>query len=124
MNTLSRILVVDDDERFRTNMVKLLGSQGYGTDEAGSGEEALDKLKQDGFDVILLDVKMPGLTGVATMKRIRETGCEAAVIFLTGNASVDDALEGINLGAADYLLKPIKTEKLVEKINKILHKNG
>lgn len=110
------VLVVDDDVRFGQNMVKLLHTHNINAIAADSGLAAIEAVEAHNYDVVLLDMKMPGLSGVETMLRIREIATDAQVIFLTGHASVDDALAGLNLGAFDYLLKPAPTEAIVEKI--------
>ncbi|MBN2140827.1 MAG: response regulator [Desulfovibrionaceae bacterium] len=116
MTLETSVLVVDDEERFSSNMVKLLQVNKIKAKAVNSGEAALKDVAENQYDVILLDVKMPGLTGTATLKRLREAGCSAKVIVLTGHASVDDAVELLNTGAYDYLLKPCKTEKLLKMI--------
>jgi DNA-binding response OmpR family regulator len=110
------VLVVDDDERFCQNMAKLLRTHNLNAVTAHSGAAAIQAVETRNYHVVLLDMKMPGLSGVETMLRIREITSETQVIFLTGHASVDDALAGLNLGAFDYLLKPAPTEAIVEKI--------
>ncbi|MCM0755085.1 response regulator [Desulfovibrio aminophilus] len=116
MSGLIRVLVVDDDARFASNMVKLLEAYGLLADTVNSGEEALKSLGRDAYDVVLLDVRLPGLTGTATLEHLAQAGVEARIIVVTGHASADDAAEFLRLGAFDYLLKPCKTEKLLEVI--------
>jgi len=111
-----KTLVVDDDERFASNMVKLLRTQDIDASVAPNGAVALEILAREAIDVVLLDMKMPAPSGVETMRRIRDLGTTAQVIFLTGHASVDEALAGLNLGAFDYVLKPASTEMIVGKI--------
>lgn len=111
-----KALVVDDEERFRANLVKLLGLNSIDAFGVGSGEEAVAELRINPYDVVVLDMKMPGLTGKGTLKAIRDIGSQAKVIILTGHATVNDAVEMINIGAYDYLLKPCKTDKLVKMI--------
>lgn len=118
MNGQTRVLVVDDEQRFAFNMVKLLSLNNVSAEAAYSGEEALERLKENTFDVVLLDVRLPGLTGQATLERLHAAGIEAKVIAVTGHASADDALELLRLGAFDYILKPCKTEKILELIDK------
>ncbi|MGE4296641.1 MAG: response regulator [Desulfovibrionaceae bacterium] len=115
-NDPPHVLVVDDEDRFRDNVVKLLCAHAMAADGASSGEAALEALERSAYDVLLLDVKMPGLSGVGTMKEIRRRGFPVEVIFLTGHASVDDAVEGMRYGASEYLLKPCPTDQLVAKI--------
>jgi len=114
----TRVLVVDDEQRFAFNMVKLLSLNGIDAEAAYTGEEALERLQGDAFDVVLLDVRLPGITGNATLERMRNAGVTAKVIAVTGHASAEDALELIRLGAFDYILKPCKTERILELIDK------
>jgi DNA-binding NtrC family response regulator len=116
MTPTIKVLVVDDEERFRWNLMKLLSVKGIQAEGAASGEEALAAAAATKYDVILLDVKMPGMGGVEAMKKLKAAGLKAQVIFLTGHASVDDAVDGLQLGAFDYLLKPCATDLLLEKI--------
>jgi DNA-binding NtrC family response regulator len=116
MTPTIKVLVVDDEERFRWNLMKLLSVKGIQAEGAASGEEALAAAAATEYDVILLDVKMPGMGGVEAMKKLKAAGLKAQVIFLTGHASVDDAVDGLQLGAFDYLLKPCATDLLLEKI--------
>ena len=120
MDECIHVLVVDDEEAFRLNMVKLLGTKGIDAVAVGSGEEALAELALNAYQAILLDVRLPGLTGLGTLQRIRDSGCQAAVIILTGHASLDEAQALLALGAKDYLLKPARIETVVQKIRNAL----
>ncbi|NDY58777.1 response regulator [Desulfovibrio sulfodismutans] len=108
-----RVLVVDDEDRFRTTLVKLLGAQGLTAEAASGGEQALAMLAEKPFDVVLLDVKMPGESGQEVLPRIKAIAPGVEVLVLTGHASVDIAAEMIAGGAADYLLKPCPLDELV-----------
>ena len=101
-----RILIVDDEKRFRVTMLRLLKNNGISAKGVESGEQALEELAQNPYDVVLLDVKMPGISGIEVLKQMQKQGCDAEVIVLSGHASVDAALEIMNFGAYDYLLKP------------------
>jgi len=111
-----KVLVVDDEERFRLNMIRQLLSDGMDVEGAASGEEALEILGSKDFDVVILDIKMPGLSGVGVMKEISKRSIPVEVIFLTGHASVDDAIDGMKHGAMDYLLKPYPKDRLTPKV--------
>ena len=111
-----RILLVDDEERFRTNLQKMLGVQGLTVGAASSGAEALEELKRSPYDVIVLDIRMPGMDGLATLKEIKSINPEAEVIILSGHASMDAAMEINRLGGYDYLMKPCPLEDLLLKI--------
>jgi DNA-binding NtrC family response regulator len=112
----TRVLVVDDEKRFADNMARLLEVHGLAAAKVYSGEAALEELAQNAYDVVLLDMRLPGFTGKATLERLKEAGVRAKVIVVTGHASASDAAELIDLGAFDYVLKPCKTEKLLDLI--------
>ena len=116
MAPLPRILLVDDEERFRTNLRKMLTVEGFEVGEAESGPQALVELALQAYDVILLDMRMPGMDGLTTLAAIKERHPGPEVIILTGHASVDTAAEIIRLGAAEYLLKPCPLEEVIAKI--------
>ncbi|EHJ49388.1 response regulator receiver protein [Solidesulfovibrio carbinoliphilus subsp. oakridgensis] len=107
-----RVLIVDDEERFRDTLAKLLTRHGFAVRTAGGGQEALALLGAAPADVIVLDVKMPGLSGQEALPLLRAACPEAEVLILTGHASVDIASAMIAGGAADYLLKPCPTDEL------------
>ncbi len=116
MAALPKILLVDDEERFRNNLRKMLASEGFEVTAAGSGEAALEELARQPYDVILLDMRMPGMDGLATLAAIKERHPDPEVVVLTGHASVDAAAEIIRLGAVEYLLKPCPLEEVIAKI--------
>lgn len=111
-----RVLVVDDEERFRTTLGKLLSAKGMLVSVAGSGQEAIDILKGQPHDVVLLDVKMPGLSGQETLPELKKVDPKVEVVILTGHASVDIAAEMIAHGGSDYLLKPYPMDELLDII--------
>lgn len=111
-----KILIVDDEERFRNTMSKLLQIEGFETKTAGSGSDALQELQTSQYDIVILDVRMPEMTGPQVLARIKKINSEIEVIIMTGYASVDTAKEIMSLGAYDYLLKPYDTNELLEKI--------
>jgi DNA-binding NtrC family response regulator len=111
-----KILLVDDEERFRLTLGKRLTERQLDVVTVGSGEEALREVKGKPFDVVILDVKMPGLDGIETLKEIKKINPDVEVVLLTGHASVDAAVDGMRLGAYDYLMKPCEIEVLMEKI--------
>jgi DNA-binding NtrC family response regulator len=111
-----KILIVDDEERFRITLGKLLASHGLSVKDVGSGQEALDELAREPYDIVLLDVKMPGMSGTEVLPRIKALDPAIEVIVLTGHASVDIAAELIAHGAADYLVKPYRIQELLDII--------
>ena len=112
----SKILLVDDEFIFTNNMSKLLTSRGYIVSTANNGESAIKALEEKDFDVVVLDLKMPGMDGITTLKEIKKLGLFTETLILTGHGSVDTALEAIKIGAYDYLAKPCEIGELVEKI--------
>jgi len=112
----SKILLVDDEVIFTNNMSKLLTSRGYLVTAANNGESAIRELEEKNFDVVVLDLKMPGMDGITTLKEIKKLGLFTETLILTGHGSVDTALEAIKIGAYDYLAKPCEIDELVEKI--------
>ncbi len=117
------VMLVDDEENFVETMAKRLQTREVKVLSAYNGEEALEKLQKNlNLDVIILDVKMPGIDGVETLKKIKEIAPLIEVIMLTGNATVQSAVEGMKLGAYDYLMKPCEIEDLMEKIYEVAQK--
>jgi DNA-binding NtrC family response regulator len=110
------ILIVDDEEEFRDLTVKILNKRGVSAQGAESGEKALEILRRSRIDVVLLDVKMPGMDGIETLRHIRNESPLVEVVLLTGHASVESGIEGMKLGAFDYLMKPIEIGPLLEKL--------
>ncbi|BCS89710.1 response regulator [Pseudodesulfovibrio sediminis] len=110
------ILLVDDEAPFRSALGKRLTKRGMVIEEAGAGEEALEKLRGFAADIVLLDVKMPGMDGIATLHRIKQEWPLVEVIMLTGHASMEMAIQGMELGAFDYLMKPVEIEELLYKL--------
>ena len=117
-----RLLLIDDEDHFRHTLFKRLGKRGLTARQAGSGEEGLAMMKAEPVDVVVLDMKMPGLDGIEALKRIKSEWPQTEVIFLTGHSTTQDGVEGIKSGAFDYLSKPIEFEHLLEKIKQAYEK--
>ena len=115
------ILVVDDDV-MNLKRTKLILDKHYDLILAKSGEEALDKLKGESIDLVLLDIAMPGMNGIETFKHMKEDGVEVPVIFLTASGDEDDVVAAISLGAVNYLKKPFLPKDLLERIAKEFEK--
>jgi len=113
---VSKILLVDDEKIFVDNMVKLLTNRGYNVTGVNSGDSAIRALEERDFDVVVLDLKMPGMDGIATLKEIKKLGLFTETLVLTGHGSIDTALEATKMGAYDYLTKPCGIDELVTKI--------
>jgi DNA-binding NtrC family response regulator len=113
----ANILLVDDEAPFVETMTKRLNKRGFDILSAHTGQDALDQLsRHHGIEVVILDVKMPGMDGVQTLEEIKRKFPIAEVIMLTGHATVESAIEGMKLGAFDYLMKPCDMEQLVAKV--------
>ncbi|MBW1931366.1 MAG: response regulator [Deltaproteobacteria bacterium] len=112
----AKILLVDDEVTFTENMAKLLNARGYRVITANSGDEAIRMLEKENFDVVVLDLKMPGMDGITTLKEIKKLDLFTETLILTGHGSINSALEAVKLGAYDYLTKPCEIDELVAKI--------
>lgn len=117
-----KLMLVDDEERFLSTTQKLIKRKGYEVLTATSGGEAIDKLSHHAVHVVILDVKMPGLDGIATLKWIKQLHPLIEVIMLTGHATVESAVEGLKAGAHDYLMKPVDIGDLLEKAEEAFSK--
>lgn len=115
MDTM-RILLVDDEAEFLEPLVKRLRRRNMDVRTADSGEAALEILREGELDVVVLDVRMPGMDGIQTLREIRNIDSLVEVIMLTGHASIEVAVEGMELGAFDYLMKPMNIDELVYKL--------
>jgi len=110
-----KMMLVDDEERFLSTTKKLLSRKGLDVLTAASGSEALEKLRTNDVHVVILDVKMPGMDGIETLKAIKRAYPLVEVIMLTGHATVESAVDGLKSGATDYLMKPTDVQDLIMK---------
>jgi len=110
-----RMMLVDDEERFLSTTQKLLAKKGYDVVTAASGAEALEKIRSQNIHVVILDVKMPGMDGNATLKEIKRQFPLTEVIMLTGHATMESAIDGLKSGAIDYLMKPTDIDEIILK---------
>jgi DNA-binding NtrC family response regulator len=114
---IAKVLLVDDEVPFVDTMIKRLTKRNLEVLPAYAGEESLKKLAENKrVEVVILDVKMPGMDGIETLKEIKRQFPLVEVIMLTGHATVESAIEGMKLGAFDYLMKPSDIDLLVEKV--------
>jgi len=111
-----RVLIVDDEEQFRANTGVILKKHGFVATTVGSGIEAIDKIKEDDFDVVILDVNMPGMDGNEALHEIKKLKPDLEVIMLTGYGTMKSALDGLREGVFDYLAKPCDIDVLVTKV--------
>jgi DNA-binding NtrC family response regulator len=124
VSTRISLLLVDDDEAFRTVMAAELGNLGFSITTASSGEEAVTLLEEHRPDVILLDLKLPDLSGMEVLKQAGEKSPESEVIMLTGHGSIDSAIESIRMGASDYVSKPCPLDELEIRIQRALERQA
>jgi two-component system phosphate regulon response regulator OmpR len=117
------LLVVDDDDRLRHLLVKFLKEQGFLISQASNAEEAYDILEHFRFDLLLLDIMMPGETGLSLTERLRDKNNPIPILLLTAMGDVGDRIEGLKKGADDYLPKPFEPEELLLRIQSILKRS-
>jgi DNA-binding NtrC family response regulator len=110
------ILIVDDEDDFRVTLVKRLQKRNQQVFGSESGQKALTLMDAMVFDVVVLDVKMPGMDGIETIREMKKKNPLTEVILLTGHASMESGIEGMKLGAFDYVMKPVNIDELLEKI--------
>lgn len=120
----ARLLVVDDEPNIRTAIAQALRLTGYSVDEASSGLEALALLGQQTYDLMVVDMKMPGLDGIEVMDRARQLQPELLIIVLTGYASLESAIAAVKLDAVDYLRKPLRAQEIVDAVTQTLQKHA
>jgi two-component system, OmpR family, response regulator len=112
-----RVLIVDDELDFLETIVKRLRRRKVDTTGIDSGIKALELLGKEPFDVVILDVRMPGMDGIETLKEMKKKRPLLEVIMLTGHASVESGVQGMQYGAFDYIMKPANIDELLEKIH-------
>jgi putative two-component system response regulator len=122
MEKQSKVLVVDDDQFALRSIARVLGGESYQVVTAASGSEALDLLRRDSFDLVLTDLKMPGVDGLEVLRQARGIAPKAVVLILTGYASLESAIEALREGAYDYLVKPCSDDELKLKIERGLER--
>lgn len=122
MEEMIRILLVDDEDSFRGTVSKRLSRRSMDVRTASDGREALDQLEHHSVEVVVTDVKMPGMNGIELLRHIKEKYSDIEVILLTGHVAASDGVEGIKGGAFDYLTKPVELEHLVSKIRQAREK--
>ena len=111
-----RLLFAEDEEDLNRILSLRLKEEGYSVDSCLNGRDALDYLEMAPYDGAILDVMMPGLDGFSLLKKIREKGIQTPVLFLTARDSIEDKVKGLDLGAADYLVKPFSLEELLARV--------
>jgi|ERR1035437_2231386 DNA-binding NtrC family response regulator len=119
----TKILVVDDEEVVRRGYLRTLAGEHCDVDAANSGQDALRMMGQQPFDVVLLDLRMPGMDGMSVLKTMKEKWPDSEVIIITGYPAVESAKQAVTLGAYDYLAKPAGPDDVINAANgAMLHK--
>lgn len=117
-----RVLVVDDDRRLRDMLRRALESEGFEIDVAEDGGRALAAISQRAFDLVVLDVLMPGVDGLGVARRLRQRGDPTPILMLTARDGVPDRVAGLDAGADDYLVKPFSIEELLARVRALLRR--
>ncbi|WP_129595897.1 response regulator [Anaerophilus nitritogenes] len=115
-----KILIVDDEKNIRMTLKHCLKEEGYEIDSAVNGEEALKKSIEEEFDLMLLDIKMPGLTGMQVLSKVREKGSKIDVIMMTAYGTIEKAVEAMKLGAIDFISKPFTPDEIRSIVKEVL----
>ncbi|HKK89990.1 MAG TPA: response regulator [Desulfobacteraceae bacterium] len=121
MDKTTHILLIDDETEFVSALAERLKIRGYQPQTAENGETGITMIANARFDVVVLDLMMPGLSGLETLKQIKAMDNSLPVILLTGHGSTKDGLEGMRIGASDYLMKPLDINDLIDKISSALN---
>jgi len=119
-----RILIAEDEKSLNRIIAKQLKASGYSVDCAFNGEEAYDLISITDYDAAIFDVMMPKIDGFSLLRKIRNEGNNLAVLFLTARDSIEDRVEGLDIGADDYLVKPFAFEELLARIRVLIRKNS
>jgi DNA-binding NtrC family response regulator len=119
-----KILIAEDEEITVKHLVNTLAREGYAVDSATNGLDALRKIEADSFDLLIADIKMPGMSGIELLGQVREKAPETEVIIVTGFGSIGSAVEAMKKGAVEYITKPFDLDELVLKVNKIRDRKG
>lgn len=122
--TAASILLIEDSADVQLILADLLRSGGYDVVVSGSGEDGLQATSQRQFDLLILDVMLPGMDGFATCRSIRQNGFDGAVLMLTARTHVDDRVDGLHSGADDYLIKPFDPKELLARVSALLRRLG
>ena len=117
---MASILVVDDEENAREGLSKILSKEGYRVDTASNGKEAIDTLKRQAYDLVITDMRMPLMDGFEVLREIKKMDDDIGVIMITAYGEVESYLEAMNMGAFEYINKPVRVNELKRVITKVL----
>jgi DNA-binding NtrC family response regulator len=112
-----RVLLVDDEEEFTSLLSERMKTRGFDVDVTNSGIKALERVDEKVYDAIILDLYMPEMDGIETLKQLLKKNPDLQIIFLTGHATLEKGLEAVKLGAREFMEKPVDMDKLIEKVN-------
>jgi len=118
-----RVLLVEDSSRLREAVAKALRQSGYAVDATGEGDDGLWMAQENDYDVVLLDIMLPGLDGLSIIDRLRESGKQTPVLFLTAKDTIADRVEGLRRGADDYLIKPFALDELLARVGALCRRS-
>ena len=118
-----RILIVEDDAALATGIARILEGEGHAVDVMSKGEQALAGVQQERFDMIILDVGLPGIDGFEVLRRLRATGQKIPVLVLTARDALDDRIHGLDLGADDYMAKPFAMPELAARVRALVRRS-
>lgn len=124
MNSGFQALIVDDDVRLRKLISTYLEQQGFNTFQANDGQEAIEKILSSSYDIVILDINLPGISGLTVCKNLRQSGVSIPIIILTARGEESDRIHGLEIGADDYLAKPFSPRELVARIRAILRRSS
>ncbi len=116
----ARLLIVEDDPQMRRILSDMLSEEGYKVSSVGSGKEAIEKVKGNGFDVVVADIVMPGMDGMGVLKEVKKLEPQIHVIMITAFATIENAVEAMKNGASDYIAKPFKIAEVEVAIKRVL----
>lgn len=116
------ILVIDDEKNIRLMLMKCLASEGYNVDTAEDGSCGIEMFKQGNYDIVLLDMKMPGMNGLEVLKRLKEIDISLPVIMMTAFGTIESAVEAMKLGAVDYIRKPFTPDLIRSEVRSVLER--
>jgi two-component system response regulator CiaR len=119
-----KILVVEDNEMLRSAITSVLTDEGYSVEDTGNGDEGLFLAELAVYDLLVLDIMLPGMSGLEIVKQLRAKTIPVPVLFLTAKDSIEDRVTGLNIGADDYLVKPFAVAELLARIKALLRRNG
>lgn len=114
----AKLLIVDDEAAVRESLREVLRTDGYEIDAAETGEKALNAIQENDYDLILLDIRMPGMSGIEVLRKVNQVAPDTKVIMLTGHGTVETAVEALRHGAHDYILKPFSTQSILSSVSR------